>query len=337
VDGRQVALLQALDKSGKPRVAQVSGTSPAAYSLVRAEPLTGNAELLTILPATGRSGRIRVLVSPEGQAAAGLLASDVSQVPLSKVRVDGGGVSDILPSPPGVPTCSRVVLMGLPAPLGRTGPRVLQSGIVVAETLGAMTMEVEVGSSTLAAGDNATPETLWFTDGALLAKKARLGKAMVTVAALGPRLSAQPLSAQDRRTVESRAYELRQGTRKFVGSIVTFGGRTICTTVSQVGAGQEGRLTAFALRCPVPSGSAGLVHMVGGADVKSVQVNLQPTRSPPGQQPYASSVDRPESGATSGFAVLDVVPSGFPCGGGTVQATGTADASQPLQLPVFTP
>jgi hypothetical protein len=107
--------------------------------------------------------------------------------------------------------------------------------------------------------------------------------------------------------------------------------------VSQVAPAQEGRLTAFALRCPVPSGSAGLVHLVGGADVQSIEVQLDPTPDPPGQAPYGSSVRRPGSGATSGFAVLDVVQSGFPCGPGTVQATGTAETSQPIRLPVFTP
>ena len=96
---------------------------------------------------------------------------------------------------------------------------------------------------------------------------------------------------------------------------------------------------AFALRCPLPGGSGtmGLLHAVGGADVQSVQVSLDPTRSPPGQAPYASSVERPASGGTSGFAALDVVQSGFPCGGGTVQASGSAGTSQPMRLPVFTP
>ena len=39
----------------------------------------------------------------------------------------------------------------------------------------------------------------------------------------------------------------------------------------------------------------------------------------------------------AGFAVLDLVPAGFPCGAGTVQATGIAETSQPVRLPVFTP
>ncbi len=338
LDGRQVALVQALDKNGTPRVAQLSGFRSTAYRLVHAEPLTGRAELLSFMPPDGRGGRLRVLVSPEGQAADGLLASDVSKVPLRKVKLRADGVSDVLPSPPGIPTCSRVVLMGLPAPLGRSGPRVLESGIVIADMLGAMTMEVEVASSTLAAGDDAVPQTAWFLDGAALAKKARLPKTTkATVAALGPRLRGQALSDADKRIVESRAYELRAGGRKYVGAIVTFGGRTVCTTVSQVAPGQEGRLTAFALRCPLPSGTAGLVHVVGGADVKSVQVNLDPTPDPPGQAPYGSFLTRPESGATSGFAVLDLVPAGFPCGAGTVQATGIAETSQPIRLPVFTP
>jgi hypothetical protein len=337
LDGRHVALVQALAKDGTPRVAQLSGYSPTAYRLVHAEPLTGRAELLSIVPKDGRGGQLRVLVSPEGQAADGLLASDVSKVPLRKVELSADGVSEILPSPPGVPTCSRVVLLGLPAPLGRGGQRVLESGVVTADMLGAMSMAVEVGSSTLAAGDDAVPQTTWFTDGEALAKKAKLGKTKAVVAALGPRVAAQPLSSSDQRQLESRAYELRAGGRKYVGAVVTFAGRTICTTVSPVSAGQEGRLTAFALRCPVPSGTAGLVHVVGGADVQSVQVQLDPTPDPPGQAPYGSFVRRPGSGSTGGFAVLDVVQAGFPCGTGTVQATGTADSSQPIRLPVFTP
>ena len=87
----------------------------------------------------------------------------------------------------------------------------------------------------------------------------------------------------------------------------------------------------------MPSGTAGLVHVVGGADVQSVQVQLDPTPDPPGQAPYGSFVRRPGSGSTGGFAVLDVVQAGFPCGTGTVQATGTADSSHPIRLPVFTP
>ncbi|MFL6130158.1 MAG: sigma factor-like helix-turn-helix DNA-binding protein [Mycobacteriales bacterium] len=333
LDGRHVALVQAFDRSGKARVAQLSGYSPTAYRLVHAEPLMGMAELLAFLPPDGRGGRLRVLVSPEGQAADGLLASDVSKVPLRKVPLSAYGVSDILPSPPGVPTCSRVVLMGLPAPLGRTGPRVLESGVVSADMLEAMMMEVEVGSSTLAAGDNAVPQTAWFTDGELLAKKAGFGKAMVTVAALGPRLGTKQLP--DGHVLSSRAYELRVNKRLFVGSVVSIGPKTVCATVQRVAAGQQ----AFALRCPLPggSGSMGLLHVVGNSDVQSIQVNLGPTRSPPGQAPYGSSVDRPTTGASSGFATLDVVASGFPCGAGSVQATTGTGTSQPMRLPVFTP
>ena len=124
-------------------------------------------------------------------------------------------------------------------------------------------MGVEVGSSTLAAGDNAVPETVWYTDGEQLAKKARLGKAKATVAALGPRVTGQPLSGSDKRVLQSRAYELRANGRKYVGSVVTFGGRTICTTVSQVAPAQEGqevrRIECWTSSCFPTNGSRALI------------------------------------------------------------------------------
>ena len=341
LDGRQVAILQGLDGAGRPRLAQLAGSDTDTLALVHSEPLMmPRAAVLSILPASGPAGAIRVLVSPEGQAANGLLSSDpMSGEELKKIPLDRDGISEVLPSPPGVPTCSRVVVMGLPGPLGRSGPRVLESGIVAANMLESMPMEVEVGSSTLAAADDATPRTLWFADGAQLLKK--LGgkkKGAVVIAALGPRVAAQPVSGTSQR-INSRAYEVRRGKERYLGSVVSFGARTICTTVTPVrNAGVQPPLSAFVLRCPGPAGTAGMLHVVGGADVQSVQVSLAPTPQPAGQQPYGNSVDRPAgSSGTSSFAVLDIVPAGFPCGGGTVQATGGASAAPPIDLPVFTP
>ena len=56
LDGRHVALVQALDKYGKPRVAQLSGYPPTAYRLVHAEPLMGSGGA-AVVPAAGRPGR----------------------------------------------------------------------------------------------------------------------------------------------------------------------------------------------------------------------------------------------------------------------------------------
>jgi hypothetical protein len=200
-----------------------------------------------------------------------------------------------------------------------------------------MPMEVEVGSSTLAPADDATPETQWFADGALLAKK--LGTKGIVVAALGPRIPVQAMSSSDRRMINSRAYEIRKGRERYIGAVVSLDRKMICTTVMPVrSTGVQPPLSAFVLRCPVMGTPAGILHVVGGTDVQSVQVSLAPTPQPPGQQPYGNSVDRPAgSSATSSFAVLDVVATGFPCGAGTVQATGGASSAPPTMLPVFTP
>ena len=84
--------------------------------LQHAEPLHGGTQVLTLLPPSGPSGRVRVLVSPEAQVADGLLASNpMDGKPLQHMVLGDDGISGILPSPPGVPTCSRVVLLGLDA------------------------------------------------------------------------------------------------------------------------------------------------------------------------------------------------------------------------------
>jgi hypothetical protein len=229
-----------------------------------------------------------------------------------------------------------VVLLGLDPSTGSLGrlPRVLFSGVASAEMLGAMPMEVEVGTAELAPSD-AQPETAWFSDGEKLASKVP-GKGTLTVAALGPRLAAQPLSSHDKRTVSSRAYELRRGNARYLGSVVEVSGRTVCASAYPVGA--TAGPTAWVLRCPVPGDMMpGLVHVVGSPGVQGVDVALTPTRSPAGQEAYRGSSTRPASvPAGEAFAGLQVAEMGFPCGVGTLRVHrdgGTAVQNLPVYLP----
>ena len=316
LQGRTVAVLQGLDRAGRPRVAQVEGRSADALALRQAEPLHAGTAVLSLLPPSGPSGPVRVLVSPEAQIADGLLADNpMDGSPLRATPVGADGVSGVLPSPPGAPTCSRVVLLGLDSTGGPvTGANVLYSGIVAANMLGGMPAEVEVGSPTLVPAADGRPQTRWFTDGTALAAKVP-GTGTVTVATLGPTPAARPLSAGDRRVVSARAYELRRGPARYLGSVVEVGGRTVCSSVVPLASARS----AFALRCPVPGSTSGVVHVVGGPEVRAVDVALTPTRAPAGQRPYAGSVQRAaDVPAGSGFAALEVVPAGFPCGAGTL-------------------
>jgi hypothetical protein len=337
LQGRTVVILQALDRGGHPQLAQVSGPSADSLRLQHAEPLHPGTQLVSVLPAGGPSGPVRVLVSPEAQVADGVLASDgTDRMPLQATPVGADGISPVLPSPPGTPTCSRVVLLGLDPATGTVGrvPRVLFSGIASAEMLGAMPMEVEVGTAALAPSD-AQPETAWFADGKKLASKVP-GKGTLTVAALGPRLAPQPLSSHDKRTVSSRAYELRRGNASYLGSVIEVGGRTVCASAYPVSAASGP--TAWALRCPVPGDMMpGLVHVVGAPGVQSVDVALTPTRSPAGQEAYRGSSTRPEGVPTGeAFAGLQVAEMGFPCGVGTLRVHRDGGTAV-LNLPVYRP
>jgi hypothetical protein len=336
MQGRTVVVLQALDRSGHARLAQVSGASAAALRLQHAEPLHPT-QVLSILPPSGPTGPVRVLVSPEGQVADGLLASNpMNGMPLQATPIGTDGLSPVLPSPPGAPTCSRVVLLGLDPASGTAArdPQVLFSGVASADMLTPMAMEVEVGTAALAPSD-AQPETAWFTDGAALASKVP-GKGTLTVAALGPRIAARPLSGTDRRVVSSRAYELRRGSSHYLGSVIAVGGKTVCA--SAYPAGTASGSTAWALRCPVPGEMMpGLVHVVGGRGVSSVDVDLAPTRSPAGQERHVGTSTRLDGVPdTDAFADLQVVPMGFPCGPGTLRAhhdAAVATVTLPLYLP----
>jgi hypothetical protein len=334
LQGRPVVVLQSLDRAGHPHVAQVAGRPGGALALQHAEPLHAGTAVLSLLPPAGPSGPVRVLVSPEAQIADGLLASNpMNGMPLRPTPVGVDGVSGVLPSPPGTPTCSRVVLLGLDYAGGpASGSRVLYSGVVSADMLGGMPMEVEVGSPTLAPAADARPETGWFTDGEKLAPKVP-GASSLTVATLGPPLPQRALSATDRRIVSSRAYELRRGSTRYVGSVVEVAGKTVCASVSPVTPG----VSAWALRCPVPGGTTGVVHVVGTGTVQSVDLALAATPAPAGQRPYAATVQRPaDAPADRGFAVLQVVASGFPCGAGTVTVHGSTGETT-LTLPVYRP
>jgi len=336
LDRRAVAVVQGLDRAGRPHLAQVAGATSSALRLQHAEPLHGGTQVLTLLP-PAPSGPVRVLVSPEAQVADGLLASNpMDGKPLQHMVLGTDGISGILPSPPGVPTCSRVVLLGLDQgnpPTG--GANVLFSGIMSADMLGGMPGDVEVGNSTLASSPDAVPDTPWFADGAKLAPKVS-GKGTLTVAALGPRLPAQPLEATDRRMVSSRAYELHRGGNLWVGSVVDVDGKTVCASAMPVTA--RSGPTAWALRCPVPGKMMpGIVQVVAVPGADSVDVSLQPTKSPAGQDKFQATVTRPDDQPTDQpFAAIAVAPMGFPCGTGTLRVH-SGRAVTPVSLPVYTP
>ena len=337
LDGHTGAILQALDRTGRPHVAQVVGSDSSELRLQHAEVLHGGTQVLSVLPPGGPSGPVRVLVSPEAQVADGLLASNpMNGMPLQPTPVGADGVSDVLPSPPGVPTCSRVVLLGLdPTYPTASGAKVLYSGVMTADMLGGMPMEVEVGTASLAPARDAMPETAWFTDGAKLAPKVP-GKGTLTVASLGPELTAGPLDKDDQRTVSSRAYELRRGPSRWVGSIVDVDGKTVCQSV--LPAGTPSAVTAWALRCPIPGEMmAGIVHVVGVPGTQSVEVSLTPTKSPAGQQPFTATAARAENQPPDqAFAALQVAPMGFPCGVGTLRVHSGRSVGT-VSLPVYTP
>ncbi|HST67129.1 MAG TPA: sigma factor-like helix-turn-helix DNA-binding protein [Mycobacteriales bacterium] len=339
LDGRTIAVLQGLDRGNHPRLAQLSGTGATTLALQHAEPLHAGTQVLSLLPPSGPSGPVRVLVSPEGQLADGLLASNpMNGMPLQRMPVDDSGISGVLPSPPGTPTCSRVVLLGFdPTDGSVTGPRVLFSGIMSADMLGGMPgrANVEVGTSSLAAPFNATPETAWFADGEKLAKQVP-GRGLLTVAAFGPRLAPQRLSDTDRRMVSSRAYELRRGGGRWIGSVVDLDGKTVCHSVLPAGAGSG--LTAWALRCPLPGEMMpGIVHVVAAPDAQRVDVALKPTRAPAGQEPFTGTATRPDDApAPASFAALLVAHMGFPCGQGTLTVHHD-QAAATVALPVYLP
>ena len=333
--GRTVAILQGLDRAGRPHLAQIAGATTTAMRLQHAELLHGGLQVLTLLPSEP-SGPVRVLVSPEAQVADGLLASNpMDGKPLQHMVLGADGTSGILPSPPGVPTCSRVVLLGLDQSGSAAGAKIIYSGIMSADMLAGMPMEVEVGSATLAPSADATPDTPWFTDGAKLAPKVP-GKGTLTVAALGPRLAARPLDSADKRVVSSRAYELRRGGSTWVGSVVDVDGKTVCASAMPAGSAPEP--TAWALRCPIPGEMMpGIVHVVGAPQAQSVDVALQPTKSPAGQEKFAATATRTDDQPPDqAFAGILVAPMGFPCGVGTLRVH-SGRAVTGVSLPVYTP
>ena len=337
LDRHTVAILQGLDGAGRPHLAQVLGATRTTLRLQHAEPLHAGTQVLTLLPPAGPAGPVRVLVSPEAQVADGLLTSNpMDGKPLQHAAVGDDGISGVLPSPPGVPTCSRVVLLGLDAGYpGASGTRVLYSGIMTAEMLGGMPDKVEVGSPSLAPDRDAMPETQWFTDGAKLAPKVP-GKGTLTVAALGPRLDARPLDSADKRMVSTRAYELRRGRSTWVGSVVDVGGKTACASAMPAGSAPEP--TAWALRCPIPGEMMpGIVQVVGAPQAQSVDAALQPTKSPAGQERFAGTASRADDQPLDrAFAAILVAPMGFPCGVGTLRVH-SGRAVTGVSLPVYTP
>jgi DNA-directed RNA polymerase specialized sigma24 family protein len=337
LDGREVVLMQALDRAGRPRVAQLEGPSLDRLSLVHAEPLSPTAAAITIAPSSGPGGRLRVLVAPQARFDGGLLATgNVPQGPLAPVPVNSDGVSRWLPSPPGAPTCSQIAVLQPSGSGDVHKPRVLVGGIVRADMMGILTGEVRIGPSSLIGEAAVAPDSTWFEDGALLASTAGWP---IVVGALGPRLPARPVSDMEKRLVESRLYEVRRGSQLSIGSVVRFDGRPVCVSVIPLGAaGVQRPLTGIVARCALPTHlMEGVLAVVGGPGTESVRVNLNATRSPAGQMPYKTTVARPaRTPAGAGWAALAIDPEMFPCGTGVVHADG-GGVSAIGALPVYIP
>ena len=316
------------------------GSSARDLKLQHAEPLHPGTALLSLLPPSGPSGRVRVLVSPEGQVADGLMARNpMSGMPLQATPVGDDGVSGVLPSPPGAPTCSRVVLLGLDPATGAVAvvPHVLESAVASADMLGAMPMEVEVGNAQLAPGTGRQARDGLVHRRGAARRAARHrdchGRGVRPAAArpplvghrragrLGPRVRAAPR-------------------REPVPRLGRAGRRAHGVLVGAAGGRRPERAVRLGPAVPqVPGGSGrGVVHVIGGAATESVTVGLSPTRSPAGQQPYEGTSTRPSgSDRRLAFTALQVDPSGFPCGTGTVRATGAGGGTATEQLPVYVP
>jgi hypothetical protein len=136
--------------------------------------------------------------------------------------------------------------------------------------------------------------------------------------------------------VSSRAYELRRGGSTWVGSVVDVSGKTVCASAMPAGSAPEP--TAWALRCPIPGEMMpGIVHVVGAPEAQSVEVALQPTASPAGQERFAATADRADDQPVDqAFAAIQVAPMGFPCGVGTLRVH-SGRAVTGVSLPVYTP
>jgi hypothetical protein len=123
LDHRTVVVLQALDRSGHPRLAQLSGRSPGTLRLTRAEPLPPRTAVLFL---RGPAAPVRLLVAPETQVAAGLRTGPA----LAATPVDTDGVSRALPAG------TQVALLGLdPAARAASPAHVLYRGQATGATL----------------------------------------------------------------------------------------------------------------------------------------------------------------------------------------------------------
>jgi hypothetical protein len=81
----------------------------------------------------------------------------------------------------------------------------------------------------------------------------------------------------------------------------------------------------------------GIVHVVGAPQARSVDVALQPTKSPAGQEAFAATATRPDDQPVDeAYAALEVAPMGFPCGVGTLRVH-SSEAATRVSLPVYTP
>jgi hypothetical protein len=166
--------------------------------------------------------------------------------------------------------------------------------------------------------------------------RTKLGGGPVVVAALGSRQSAMAPGVGE---IRSQLYEVRRGRQRWLGSVMTVGSKVVCTGADPVGsAGVRGEMTALVQRCPLAGGMMpGIVHVLGGAGVRSVRVDLAATASPAMQMPFSGTAERPGAVPSDlGFTAVVLVPHEFPCGTGRLTVAGRSLAvggSIPVYLP----
>ena len=228
----------------------------------------------------------------------GLMASNpMSGMPLQATPVGDDGVSGVLPSPPGAPTCSRVVLLGLDPATGAVAvvPHVLESAVASATCWARCRWRWRSATPSWPPAGRPARDGLVHRRGAAGREAARHRDFRSRRSARGCRPPCRPPTAG---RLGPRV-RLHRGASRYLGSVVQVAGRTVCSSVLPVGAVPSGPY-GWALRCPVPGGSGGVVHVIGGAATDSVTVGLSPTGPPAGQQPYeGTSTGRPAATAGS--------------------------------------
>jgi DNA-directed RNA polymerase specialized sigma24 family protein len=317
IDGHRVVLLQAIDPAGVPRVAElavpIAGGGPL---LVRAERLEPAVPILGLPPAAGSSSGAgpRLLAPPPAarQPPTSLFvraASGAASAALRRLRLDRDGLS----APVGRGDPAGGIQVVAVSGADSIGPEVLGSGTLAAGRLVGTLGKVELGAPTVNAGVAGLPDGGWYDDGELLAGK---HNRRVVVAAVGPtgRTPGRAMSG-----VRSRAYEVRWASQRWLGFVVRRNGRPVCTELSRLGkVGTPAKIKVVIHRCSV-GGGLGVLHVLAAPNVAAVRVRFDPGAA--GQLRYEGRFTRPAGPPVGGgFAVVTVVPYGFPTGPGGMEA-----------------